>query len=157
MKKILISMLVAISLQANTPTYDVNYKGMTLGEVTDLNTVHELYLKAKVTSRIARFLLGRDYLVYYSGDKPNIKKAKFKKDKKMMLYAFSQSLQERPAFKRYEISEIKNITLTCKGKACEFVYYKNNQVDGKGEILFDESDNFVSIKETMSDFEIVRK
>jgi len=158
MKKIMIMIVLALSLQASEVKYDVNFRGMTLGEVTDISTVNDLYLKAAVTSSVARFLLGKDNLVYYASEKkPDIKKSKFKRDKKMMLYAFSQSLSERPKFKRYEISDIKNITLSCAGNECEFIYYKNNHVDGKGKILFDENDEFVSITEELSNFEIVRQ
>ncbi len=157
MKNIIILMIMVLSLQASSFKYDVNFRGMTLGEVTDISTLKDLYLKAKVTSRVARFLLGKDNLVYYGGEKPDIKKSKFKKDKKMMLYAFSQSLNERPIFKRYEINDIKNITLSCKDKVCEFVYYKNNHIDGKGKILFDKNNEFVSITEELTNFEIVRQ
>lgn len=149
--------MLTLSLQANTSKYDVIYKGMTLGEIKDLSTLKALYLKARVTNGIARFLLGKEYLVYFAKEKPNVKKAKFKKDKKMMLYAFSQSLSERPKFKRYAISDIKNITLSCEGKGCEFIYYKNNHIDGRGKILFDEQDKFLSISEDMTDFHIVRQ
>ncbi len=150
-------MVMVLTLQASSATYDVNFRGMTLGEVTDISTVKELYIKAKVTSSVARFLLGKDNLIYYGGDKPDIKKSKFKRDKKMMLYAFSQSLSERPEFKRYEISDVKNITLSCERKTCEFIYYKNNHVDGRGKISFDENDEFVRITEELTDFEIVRQ
>ncbi len=153
--KIFLTFVLALSLQAST--YDVNYRGMTLGEITDLSTVKDLYLKAKVTSRVARFLLGKDNFVYYGGEKPDIKKSKFKKDKKMMLYAFALSLQERPTFKKVKINDIKNITLACKEKECEFIYYKNDKVNGKGKILFDENDEFVSITEEMSNFKIERQ
>jgi hypothetical protein len=153
--KIFLTLLLALSLQASK--YDVNYRGMTLGEISDLSTIKDLYLKAKVTSRVARFLLGKDNFVYYSGEKPDVKKSKFKKDKKMMLQAFALSLKERPAFKKVKINDIKNITLSCKGKSCEFVYYKNDEVNGKGKILFDENDEFVSITEEMSNFEIIRQ
>jgi len=148
---------MALTLQASSSTYDVIYKGMTLGEIRDLTSIKDLYLKAEVTNSVARFLLGKDSLVYYGKDKPSIKKAKFKKDKKMMLYAFSQSLSERPKFKRYKINDIKNITLSCEGQSCEFIYYKNDHVDGKGKILFDERNEFVSISEELTDFLIVRK
>ncbi len=158
MKKIIIMIMMAQVLHLNAATYDVNFKGMTLGEVTDISTIKDLYLKARVTSGMARFLLGKDHLVYYSGEKkPDIKKSKFKRDKKMMLYAFSQSLSERPKFKRYDINDIKNITLSCADKACEFIYYKNNHVDGRGKILFDENNEFMRITEELTDFEIVRQ
>jgi phage gpG-like protein len=157
MKKIVLMLVMALSLQAASATYAVKYKGMTLGEIKDLSTLKELYLKADVTSRVARFLLGKDSLVYYGGKRPDIKKAKYKQDKKMMLYAFSQSLNERPKFKRYEINPIKNITLSCKEDMCEFTYYKNNNINGKGKILFDKAGEFVSITEELTDFQIVKK
>lgn len=148
---------MTLTLQASSPAYDVIYKGMTLGEIRDLSTIKDLYLKAEVTNGVARFLLGKDSLVYYSGDKPTVKKAKYKRDKKMMLYAFSQSLDERPKFKRYKINDIKNITLSCEGNSCEFIYYKNNHIDGRGKILFDEDNEFVSISEELTDFKIVKQ
>lgn len=148
---------MTLTLQASSPAYDVIYKGVTLGEIRDLSTIKDLYLKAEVTNGVARFLLGKDSLVYYSGDKPTVKKAKYKRDKKMMLYAFSQSLDERPKFKRYKINDIKNITLSCEGNSCEFIYYKNNHIDGRGKILFDEDNEFVSISEELTDFKIVKQ
>jgi len=158
MKKLTIMTIMALSLHASSVKYDVNFRGMTLGEVTDISTVKDLYIKAAVTSSVARLLLGKDNLVYYGSEtKPDIKKSKFKRDKKMILYAFSQSLSERPKFKRYDISDIKNITLSCTRKECEFIYYKNNHVDGKGKIEFDENDTFVRITEELSTFEIVRQ
>ncbi len=150
-------LLFVWSLSASTYKYDVKFKGMKLGEISDLSTIKSLYLKADVTSRVARFLLGKDSFVYYGGEKPIVENAKFKKDKKMMLYAFLQSLQERPKFKRYNISPIKYITLRCDGKHCEFTYYKNEHIDGKGKILFDDAGEFVSITEELTDFQIIRE
>ncbi len=157
MIKILLSLLMALSLYGQTPTYEVNYRGMTLGEITDLSTIKDLYLKAKVTSRMARFMLGEDYLVYFAGEKPREKDSKFKRDKKMMLYAFSESLKEKPKYKRYDINDIKYITLRCDSQVCQFEYRKNEKIDGKGKIIFDKDGEFVSIEETKSHFKIQRK
>ena len=157
MKKIVIMVMITLSLHAFASTYDVKYKGIRLGEIRDLSTVDDLYLKAEVTSRVARFLLGKDRMVFYAGEKkPDVPKAKFKKDKKMMLFAFKESLKNRPKFKKFEITPIKNITLSCKGNSCQFFYYKNNKINGKGKILFDDDNNFLSLSEELSDVEIVR-
>ncbi len=156
MIKIFIMIITTLTLQASAHTYDVKFKGIKLGEIKDLSTLKDYYLKAAVTSRMARFLLGKDNLVYYAKDKPQVRDSKFKQDKKMMLYAFSQSLKARPKFKRFKINDIKNITLTCEGKSCQFIYYKNDHIDGKGKILFDRDGEFVSITEEMTDFKIVR-
>ncbi len=157
MKKIAIMMLLALSLYATQATYDVKYKGIRLGEIRDLSTLDDLYLKAEVTSSVARFLLGKDRVVFYGGEKrPDVAKAKFKKDKKMMLFAFKESLKNRPKFKRFEISPIKNITLSCEGNSCQFFYYKNDEINGKGKIRFDKKGDFVSLTEELSDVEIVK-
>ncbi len=157
MKKI-ITIIFMTLLTLNAYVYDVKYHGIKLGEIDDLSTIDKLYLKAKVTSRVARFMLGKDYLVYYAKDKPDLKDAKYKRDKKMILYAFKESIKEKPKFKRYKINDIKNITLECKsGRECSFVYYKNDKKDGYGDIVFDEKGDFVSITEKKSNFEIVRE
>jgi hypothetical protein len=145
-------------LSLNATTYNVKYHGMTLGEITDLSTIKDLYLKAKVTSRVARFMLGKDNLVYYGGDKPDVGSSKFKKDKKMILYAFKTSITQKPKFKKFEISDTKNITLSCENnQSCDFIYYKKGKVNGKGKIEFDENGEFISITEEKSNFEISRK
>jgi hypothetical protein len=74
----------------------------------------------------------------------------------MIVRAFAASLESRPKFKRFEISDLKNITLECQGEKCSFTYYKQDKVNGKGKIIFDESGAFRSITEEMSNFEIVR-
>ncbi len=157
MKKILM-IFIMILTTINAKSYSVKYHGMTLGEISDLSTIDKLYLKAKVTSRIARFMLGEDYLVYYEGDRPDVKDAKFKKDKKMILYAFKTSITQKPKFKRFKINEKKNITLECESNSsCHFVYYKNGKKDGYGDIKFDKNGDFISIDEKKSNFQIVQK
>jgi hypothetical protein len=103
-------------------------------------------------------MLGKDYLVYYSGKKPNISNAKFKKDKKMILYAFKTSITQKPKFKKFPINDTKDITLECKSdKECRFEYHKKGKVNGKGQIKFDQNGDFVSITEEKSNFKIVRE
>jgi len=160
MKKILLMMLMIFITIANANSYKyaVKYHGVQLGEISDLSTIDKLYLKAKVTSRVARFMLGKDYLVYYGGNKPSISDAKYKKDKKMILYAFKTSITQKPKFKRFPISSVKDITLECKSaNECRFEYHKNGKVNGKGQIRFDKNGDFVSITEEKSNFQIVRK
>ncbi len=157
-KFLLISMLLISVLHAQNYQYNVKYHGVTLGMIDDLSTIDKLYLKAKVTSRIARFMLGEDYLVYYVGEKPTVRDAKFKKDKKMILYAFAESVKAKPKFKRFKISAVKEITLQCDSKqSCHFKYLKNGKVNGYGDIRFDQNGDFVSITEKKSNFKIERR
>ncbi len=157
MKRFMIFIVLFFSLTVNADTYRVKFRGISLGEIDDLSTIDKLYLKAKVTNKIARFMLGEDYLVYYGGDKPNESDAKYKKDKKMILYAFKESLKERPKFKKFKINDTKNITLSCNENACKFYYYKKGKANGEGEIKFDKDGKFLSIVERKSHFEIIRK
>jgi hypothetical protein len=149
--------LILFTLSANATIYDVKFKGIKLGEIENLETLENTYLKAKVTNSIARFMLGKKYLIFYGDEKPNLKGVKFKKDNKMILYSFYQSLKSRPKHQVYKINDIKNITLECEGNSCEFTYKKNNHIDGKGTILFDKDGEFISINEEFSSVVISRK
>ncbi len=159
-KKFLIAttLLFVSILNAQNYQYNVKYHGMTLGMIDDLSTIDKHYLKAKVTSRIARFMLGADYLVYYAGEKPNVKNSKYKRDKKMILYAFAESVKAKPKFKRFRINANKEIALQCESnQSCHFEYLKNGKVNGYGDIRFDSNGDFVSITEKRSDFKIERR
>jgi len=154
-----LSLLLFFSLSATlfAASYDVKYHGTTLGRADTLETLKDHYLKAKVTNFLAKLLIGKKYFVFYSDQKPPIANAKFRKDNKMILYAFYESLTRKPQYRRYQINPIKALELRCSGDKCTFIYTKNGQINGKGYILFDQSGDFVKLREDISDFEIVKR
>ncbi len=146
--------LMAFALNASAGNYSVKFKGITLGEIETLETLKSSYLKAKVTNSIAKFLIRKKYYVFYAGEEPDIKDAKFRKDKNMVMFAFLQSVTEKPKHKYYKISDNKNMTIECDDKGCKFLYYKNGRLDGKGVVTFDEKGKFIKLKEEISSIEI---
>jgi hypothetical protein len=128
-----------------------------LGEIDSLDSLKSNYLQAKVTNSIAKFFIRKKYFVFHSGNEPSIKDAKFKKDKNMVLFAFYQSITEKPKHKIYKINDIKTMTIDCKDQECKFVYNKKGKEKGRGIVTFDEKGNFVKIKEEISTVEISLK
>jgi hypothetical protein len=150
-----VSFLLVLSLQANV--YNVKYRGVTLGEIDSLDSLKSNYLQAKVTNSIAKFFIRKKFFIFHAGDEPNIKDAKFKKDKNMVLFAFYQSITEKPKHKVYKINDVKTMTIDCKDQECKFVYIKKGKKKGRGIVTFDEKGNFVKIKEEISTVEISLK
>jgi len=157
MFKIILTIFIAMVINLNASTYSVKFKGITLGEISTLDTLKSNYLQARVTNTIAKFLIRKKYFIFHSGDEPKIGDAKFRRDKNMILFAFSQSLTEKPKFKKYQINEIKDLTLECEPLQCIFLYNKKGKLKGKGIITFDDKGEFVELKEEIASVEISRK
>jgi hypothetical protein len=157
MYKILMIILTATILNANAGDYNIKFKGIKLGEIATLDTLKDNYLKAEVTSRIARFFIRHDYFVFHGGDKPKVKDAKYRKDKNMLLFAFYQSLTEKPKHKFYKINDVKSMTIDCSDYECKFIYNKKGKVKGRGLITFDKSGEFIKLKEEIASVEISRR
>ncbi|HIP59994.1 MAG TPA: hypothetical protein EYH01_06165 [Campylobacterales bacterium] len=154
MYKMILIILTATLLNANAGNYNIKFKGFKLGEIETLDTLKENYLKAEVTSRIARFFIRYDNFVFHGGDKPAVKDAKFRKDKNMLLFAFLQTLTEKPKHKVYKINDIKTMTIDCDANECRFVYNKKGRVKGRGVVTFDSNGEFVKLKEEIASVEI---
>jgi len=157
MYKILMIILTATVLSANAGNYNIKFKGIKLGEIQTLDTLKDNYLKAEVTSRIARFFIRHNYFVFHADDKPDIKDAKFRRDKNMLLFAFYQSLTNKPKHMLYKINDVKNMTIDCVDSECKFVYTKKGKVNGKGLITFDKNGEFLKLKEEIASVEISKK
>ncbi len=154
MYKILLMILTATLLNANAGNYDIKFKGIKLGEIETLDTLKENYLKAEVTSGIARFFIRHDNFVFHGGDKPTVKDAKFRRDKNMLLFAFLQSLTEKPKHKVYKINDIKTMTIECDSNECRFIYNKAGRIKGRGIVSFDDNGEFVKLREEIASVEI---
>jgi hypothetical protein len=80
MKKILALLLLTNFLFAS---YTIQYQGLNLGTIKNLDTLKDNYLEADVTNKIARFLLGKDKFVFYNEDYKGTKKIKILNIKKI--------------------------------------------------------------------------
>ncbi|GEM_PF-1685126 len=155
-KALLATFALTLSI-ANASPYLIKYKGVTLGEIENLNTLNQLYLNAKATNPIVRFLLRKKRYVFYAGEKPNIADAKFRRDKNQLLFALREAIQHRPKEKIFTITKDKKLVVSCKEKVCHYYYFKHGKINDSGLIEFDDNNKFFKLTEKKSDVVIVRK
>ncbi len=137
--------------------YFIKYKGVKLGEIQNLDTLKDLYLNAKATNPVVRFLLGKDRYVFYAGEKPSVPDAKFRKDKNQLLFALREAITHRPEHKEFQIRGNRKLVVSCKDNLCQYKYYKNDKYKDSGIIEFDKEGNFYKLTEKNSNVVIVKK
>lgn len=157
MFRVIFMLSFIVLMSANATAYNVKFKGITLGEIDTLETLKSHYLKARVTNSIAKFFIRKKYYIFHAGEAPKIQDAKFRKDKNMVLFAFLQSISEKPGHKEYKISDNKNMTIDCSDDVCRFLYYRKGKLEGKGIVTFDKNGEFINLTEEISTVEISRK
>ncbi len=156
-KYTLAALLLSTTLSLHASHYTIQYKGVTLGEINDISTVKSLYLKAKVTNFLAKLLLRHKYFVFYSGTKPQIKDAKYRKDKNNVLFALNEAIKQRPEHKEYPSERGKKLLLECSNDICHYTFYKKSKITGKGKITFDKNGEFYELIEEKNGVVIRRK
>ena len=155
MKKIFLILTIMISL-LQADSYLIKYKGITLGKIENLTTLNQNYLKAKVTNSIVRFMMRKDFFVFYDGNKPDFSKTKYKKDNKKIIYALKEAIALKPSYEDVQIDEKRHITLSCKDKICKFDYYSDGNHNANGKIEF-KDDKFYKLTEEQSSLEIIKE
>ena len=155
-KSLVTTFFLTLSI-ANASPYLIKYKGVTLGEIENLDTLNKLYLNAKATNPIVRFLLRKKRYVFYAGEKPNITDAKFRRDKNQLLFALREAIKYHPKEKTFTITNDKKLMVSCKDKTCHYYYYKHGRIDDSGLIEFDNNNNFFKLTEKKANVVIVKK
>ncbi len=155
--KLAVIVILSSIATANASEYYIKYKGIRLGEIKTLETLKDRYLDAKVTNFIAKLLLRKKRFVFYEGNEPDIKDAKFRKDKNKILFALYEAINTRPKYKKYTINDTKHLTLICSENACTYTFVKKGAVKGQGLIEFDKNSEFVKLTEQLSDVVIARE
>jgi len=153
MKNLLI--LVFLATMSFASTYSIKYKGITLGKIDTLETLKDNYLKARVTNSIVRFMMRKDYFIFYDGEKPKSKKTKYKHDSKKILLALKTAMDEMPYHETIEIDKKRKIILKCQQKdSCTFDYFSNGSHNASGTIEFQDG-KFYKLVEKKSSLVIV--
>ncbi len=154
MKRFILFILMTLSLYASN--YEIKYKGITLGKIESLDTLSQNYLKAKVSNPIVKMLLRKDYYVFYDGNKPDVKRAKFRKDNKKILFALKTAIELKPKNQNFIIDNKRNIVLKCQEENCTFDYFSSGKHNAHGIIEFDKNGEFSKLTETKSKVVIER-
>ncbi len=152
-----IALLFSSALLNAGESYIIKYKGITLGEIENINTIQNLYLNAKATNPFVRLILGKSRYVFYDGKKPNIADAKFRKDKNQLLFALKEAINHQPKHRVFTIKGDRKLIVECSQKICRYKYYKRGMFKDSGIIEFDQNNTFYKLTEKNAHVVIQRK
>jgi len=151
---LLLFLLVSSIVQAK---YTVTYRGFTIAEIDDVNSLHQEYLRLKVTSSVYKLMSGEPYVCYYFGGKPDFAQTKFHMDYQRYLAVFKIILEQRPTYQQLLVCGENDVIIQCPTRdVCTYVYDEAGKPFSKGTILFDENDEIYSIEDTHNHAKIVK-
>ena len=114
--------------------YSLYFNSIKLGEIENFDSLKKNYFKAKVTNSVARFLLGKDYVIYYNEQYKNAKKnknTKYKKDKYQIITILKKAAKNDTKDERINISKGKFIDVSFD-KNYKFKYSSKKRIKSDG-------------------------
>ncbi len=151
-------LFAALSWAEAAEKYTIEYRGIKLGEISDISSVEQLYLKARVTNFLARLLLGKGHFVFYGGEKPSVSDAKYRKDKNHILLALREAIKAHPRHAEFPgAKKSSRLILECNGTICNYRYIKRGKITGIGKIYFNKKMKFYELTEERNRVVIKRK
>ena len=155
LKQILfLSLFITSVLQAK---YTVFYRGFSIAEIDDVNSIHQEYLRLKITSNIYKMITMQPYVCYYFGTKPEFAETKFHKDYQRYLAVFKIILEQRPTHQELLVCGENDVLIKCTTReACTYVYDEAGKPFSKGIITFDENDEIYSIEDTHNHAKVIK-
>jgi hypothetical protein len=155
MKKIVLFLVLLATLaEAN---YNFYYRGFKIAEVDTLDTIHQTYVKAKVTNPIYRLITGEPYVLYYNDYKPESKDTKYRRDWQMYFSVLRLLIEERPAYQELLINDENRAFIVCEENKCVFKYYEVDKLIGNGIVTFDNNDKVISIVDKVNHAELSKQ
>lgn len=151
--KYLLALILFSSL--SFANYSIYYTGVELGKIKNFDTLNENYLKAEVSNSIARFLLGKDYLILHNkqfNHKKNKSKYKYKKESSQIITILKKAYDGTLKPGVYQIDKIKSIKVTFD-KHYNFVYTRKGKVKSEGYFIMKDGE-LVKLIEEKNDIEI---
>jgi len=143
--RILLVLFISLSLNANDKYY-ITYNDITLGEVTNLETIYDGYVLAVPTSAWVKFILDFDkYIIYEPNKKPKISgKTRYNKDKYFIIKMINELKKYRPGYKVFKERE-QVLTLKCRSNKCNYVRKNTKNNDTYNGYINFTSDNKLKI------------
>ncbi len=123
--------------------YYIQYKGITLGKISDFSTINQGYLLGKTSDNIFSLLIPYDHYIIYEDHKPQVLgKNKYKKDKYYLLNLIRTIQKEKPSSKIY-LNEKYKITVQCKESKCTYSRYHLTKKETTGGYLYFRDDSML--------------
>jgi len=157
MRKLLLILFLFMTV-SNATIYNLKYHNITIGEIKNIETTEKKFLKIKVISSLARFMLGEDYLVYYEEGYTtgNHKNSKYKNDKHAILRVIEKAVKGTIKDETYIISKEKTIEIKFDKdfNQYNFIYIKKGKIKSEGFIKL-KNNSLLSFKDTKNNVEIL--
>jgi hypothetical protein len=143
MFKIMTILFILLSSIYAKDTYEIKYNGIKVGDISNLSTIKDGYLKAEATTYL-KFFVWYDYLIIHeeSYKKDTSKKdIKYKKDTNHILELLKELEFNKPRYKTIHRKKII-LKIECKNNICKYtridkktnklaqgkITYKNNKL-----------------------------
>lgn len=136
--------------------YSIKLNGIKLGEIKNLeDSLKKNCLEAEVTNSIARFLLQKDYLIFYNEKytkKRDNEDTKYKRDKYQIITILQKAYANKMKNERIQIDEGKYIDVKLEDNY-KFIYNSKGRIKSDG--YFEMKDGkLLKLVETVNDIEI---
>lgn len=134
--KIFISLLMTISLYANTNQYYIKYGDTIIGTIKDFSTINKGYLVGEKVKNVLTFFLPFDNEVIYEGSKPKIKGDNhYSKDRDNILKIIKTIMKHKPKYMELE-TRLDHVTIEYLDGQYKFKRInKKNKSIGKGFMI----------------------
>lgn len=131
---------------------------MKLGYIASLDTLKEHYVKIKVTSTLARLLLGKKEVIYYAQEskiEKNSKKARYKRDKYQIISVLKQSLSDTLKEGKILLAKGKFLDVSKQKDMSHYEYVSKGKVKSSGDIKVKDN-TLVSLIDTKNNLKIIK-
>lgn len=130
-------LFLSLLLSSCFAEYSISYNSLNLGVIKNINSVKDDYLRIEVTNPIARFLLGKDEMIFYdpiskiSKDEKNVK---YKKDKYFVINVIKNGISNNLKEGKLFIAKKKYLEIT-KEKNYKFKYVSKGRLKSYGTLI----------------------
>ena len=132
---ILLILIFNLLFSKNTSDYYINYFGVNVAKIENIETLENGFLVAKPT--VFQWFLKKDKYILYSKDKPKIiGDNKYKKDNYSILKMLK--ILNKKRYKKQKIESKKyKLIVNCSNNYCKYIrIYKKNKMIKKGYIKY---------------------
>lgn len=153
--KIIIALLFTLSF--SYANYSIYYGDLKLGVIQNFSTIKENYLKIKVTSTLAKWMLGKKEVIYYNDEATiahNDSNTKYKKDKYHIIDILKQSIANKLRDGKIHINKEKYLNIE-KKENYNFQYVSKGRVKSDGEIKIQDA-KLISLTDAKNHVKIIK-
>lgn len=135
--------------------YSIYFNKIKLGSINNFSSLDKNFIKIKITNKIAKFFLRKEFVIYYNEKYNLTKKNKntlFKKDKYQIVNILKSSIQNENKSKRLILKKTSYLDIEYN-KNYNFTYVSKGKTKSKGSIIV-KNKELISLRDTMNNVSI---